>query len=57
MKPIARNMTIAIAGSSLIALLASPLMAGDNHGAEVSDPVRLAHMDQGHGAGWVATWT
>lgn len=52
MKPIARNMTIAIAGASLIALLASPLMAGDNHGAEVSDPVRLAHMTQGYDTGW-----
>ncbi len=52
MKPLARKITIAAAGVSLIALLASPLVAGGNHGAEGSGPVQLAHMTQGYDTGW-----
>ncbi len=52
MKPLAKNMTIAIAGVGLIALLASPLVAAGNHGAEDTDSVQLAHMTQGYDTGW-----
>lgn len=45
-------MAIAVAGVSLIALLASPLVAGGNHGAEGSGPVQLAHMTEGYDTGW-----
>ncbi len=52
MNPLARKITIAAAGVSLIALLASPLVAGGDHSAEGSGPVQLAHMSQGYDTGW-----
>ncbi len=51
MKPLTKNITIALAGVSLIALLASPLVAGGTHGAAGSGAVQSAYMSQGHGGG------
>ncbi len=49
MKPLTKNITIALAGVSLIALLASPLVAGGTHGAQGAGSAQLAHMSQGYG--------
>ncbi len=51
MRQIRTSATAAIAGLAALALLATPSLAGGNHGAmNAGAPVQLAHMGQGQGS-------